>query len=300
MPCHSPLTAWYTTAGTLSFQNDGTKRPTGDLKIPCGKCTGCYLERSRQWAIRLMHEKQVSNSSYFLTLTFRPAELNRLGWSLRPECFTTFMKRYRHHFGKCRYYMVGEYGTRFLRPHFHVCMFGESIGDLMPLRVSQAGFQTYQSFALDECWGHGEANVAELTFESAAYCARYMMDKPTTEQERKKRYERIDPDTGEVFQVIPEYSRMSLRPAIAKEWMTRFQNDVYPHDYVVTREGKKSKPPRAYDKWYEEKEPDKFEKMKQERRAEAKLKANDNTPARLKVKKQIAEATLQLKARNYE
>ncbi|WP_287777544.1 hypothetical protein, partial [Megamonas sp.] len=50
----------------------------------------------------------------------------------------------------------------------------------------------------------------------------------------------------------PEYVVMSRRPGIGRGWLEKFVNDVYPHDYVVIRNGIKCKPPRYYDKIYDE------------------------------------------------
>lgn len=41
--------------------------------VPCGRCIGCHLERSRQWAIRGQHEQQLHQHSCSLLLTIREA-----------------------------------------------------------------------------------------------------------------------------------------------------------------------------------------------------------------------------------
>ena len=40
------------------------------IDIPCGKCIGCRLDYSRQWADRLMMEMKYHDKAYFLTLTY--------------------------------------------------------------------------------------------------------------------------------------------------------------------------------------------------------------------------------------
>ena len=40
------------------------------VEIPCGKCSGCRLQKSREWANRCMLELQYHKSSYFVTLTY--------------------------------------------------------------------------------------------------------------------------------------------------------------------------------------------------------------------------------------
>ena len=57
VPCFHPLDAWQCSNGDVVFtdnlaRNDVIRR----LSLPCGRCVGCRLERSRQWAVRCMHE----------------------------------------------------------------------------------------------------------------------------------------------------------------------------------------------------------------------------------------------------
>lgn len=80
-----------------------------------------------------------------------------------------------------------------------------------------------------------------LTFESAAYIARYIVDKVNGDL-AEEHYARIDPETGETYMLQPELAHMSLKPAIGRPWFDKFHSDVYPGDYVVS-DGRKSKPP---------------------------------------------------------
>jgi len=45
------------------------------VTIPCGRCVGCRLERSRQWAMRCMHEASLHEENIFITLTYNPENL---------------------------------------------------------------------------------------------------------------------------------------------------------------------------------------------------------------------------------
>ena len=45
------------------------------IEIPCGKCSGCRLQRSREWANRCMLELEYHKSSYFVTLTYDEAHV---------------------------------------------------------------------------------------------------------------------------------------------------------------------------------------------------------------------------------
>ena len=71
MPCFHPLDAWQCSNGDVVFtdnlaRNDVIRR----LALPCGRCVGCRLERSRQWAVRCMHEASMHMFNSFVTLTY--------------------------------------------------------------------------------------------------------------------------------------------------------------------------------------------------------------------------------------
>jgi len=218
MGCYFPLDAWQRKAGckpVFKFKPGYTK-----LQLPCGRCIGCRLERSRQWAMRCVHESSLHDQNCFLTLTFADNPV-----SLRKSVFQKFMKRLRKAIDpvKIKYFMCGEYGEQFDRPHFHACIFGWSPPDL-ELLSSKNGILLYKSEFLSKVWGHGFVTVGDVTFESAAYVARYVMKKITGDS-AQEHYEYVD-ETGEVIDRLPEYCCMSRRPAIAAEWYDIYLNDL--------------------------------------------------------------------------
>ena len=80
MPCYHPLSAWrgaYKASGKRSivFNVSKSKLDGSAMSLPCGQCYGCRLERSRQWAIRCVHESELYARNSFVTLTFDPAHL---------------------------------------------------------------------------------------------------------------------------------------------------------------------------------------------------------------------------------
>ena len=83
------------------------------------------------------------------------------------------------------------------------------------------------------------------------------------------RYLRVDEETGELVNLTPEFSRMSLRPAIGKRWIEKYWREVYPLDRVVV-DGREFKPPRYYDKWLEDNEPEMAMEVRAKRISEAK------------------------------
>ena len=258
------------------------------IKLPCGQCIGCRLERSRQWAIRCMHEAQMHQLSCFVTLTYNE-ELVPQDYSLNHRHFQLFMKKLRKKYpeNKIRYYMCGEYGTLFSRPHYHACLFGIDFRDKRPISELASRAKLYSSDELTRLWKHGYATLGAVTFQSAAYVARYVMKKITGDR-ASSHYTYID-NNGEIHSREPEYNRMSLRPGIGQPWYEKYSKDVYPSDEVIAN-GHASRPPRYYDKLHKRLEDAEHTRILK-RRNIARIKATkDNTPQRLKAKETVTIA----------
>ena len=138
---------------------------------------------------------------------------------------------------------------------------------------------------LERLWPQGLSSVGTVTFESAAYVARYITKK-FLGPNAADHYERVDTDTGEIISITPEYTTMSLKPAIGKTWFENYSTDVYPSDEVVIR-GKKMKPPRYYNGLYELEHPEQMLAIKKSRIRAARKNAADTTTARLAVRETI-------------
>lgn len=291
MACFHPLRAFKTSCGEVVFSELGRYDIALQLSLPCGQCIGCRLERSRQWAMRCMHEASAFDSNAFVTLTYDDASLPPNG-SLKYSDYQLFMKRLRKAIepSKVRFYMCGEYGEEEFRPHFHACLFGFDFPDKVKFKTTGSGSTIYTSKMLETLWPHGLCSTADVTFESAAYVARYCMKK-VTGRGSKAYYERCDMETGEIVDLVPEFNKMSLKPGIGASWYNRFKKDVYPHDYVVVR-GKEVKPPRYYDTLFEKESPDDFEYLKFVREMDGRVRFADNTDERLRVREICAEANL--------
>jgi len=112
----------------------------------------------------------------------------RRAWELVPEDFTLFMKRLRTHYpSPLRFFAVGEYGERGMRPHFHAALFGVSIMD-------------YE--LVQKVWSLGGVHLGELNKDSAQYLAGYVTKKMTKLDDERLHGRR------------PELARMSRRPGI--------------------------------------------------------------------------------------
>jgi hypothetical protein len=209
------------------------------------------------------------------------------------------MKRLRKRYGpNIRYFHCGEYGEKNARPHYHACLFNFDFPDkILWKRTDVSGL--YTSASLGRLWPYGFSTIGDVTFESAAYVARYITKK-ITGRNAVNHYNDFDPVTGEIYaDRIPEYTTMSLKPGIGAGWIQKFQNDVYPKDEIIMRE-KKLKPPKYYDKIFDQYDPLQFKKIKAKRIELAKQNTEHNTPERLAVRERIKEKAAKLLKRSYE
>ncbi len=267
-------------------------RREGFLELPvtvsCGQCVGCRLERSRQWAVRIMHEAQMHEDNCFVTLTYNDENLPRDG-SLKLKDWQRFAKSLRKTVGKFRYFHCGEYGDELGRPHYHAAIFGHDfMSDRTLYTMTAQGHPLYNSPSLDKAWKKGYCQIGELTFESAAYVARYIMKKVGGHQGETHYLSHTNLDTGEVVSRKPEYVTMSLKPGIGASWYEKFHGDVFPRDEVVSG-GRLARPPAFYDTLLERDHPEVLERLKSERRVKAKKHDDNNTPDRLAVREKLKE-----------
>lgn len=272
-----------------------------DLKLPCGNCTGCKIQRSQEWATRCLHESQQHKDNSFLTLTIAPEHLALVapGGSLSLYIHQTFMKRLRVTIGtKVSFYMCGEYGDKLLRPHYHYLIFGYDFADKVYEKTSESGEKLYTSPSLNKLWPHGKAWIGQVTYESCAYVASYVMKK-LTGKKAWEHYRRAD-EAGNYYWLMPEFNQMSRRPAIAQTWWEQFHQDVTTDDVIVRKNGGKMKPPRYYDKLLEVMDPALLALNKFKRELRANNLLEDNTPERLHAKEIVQEAKLRLKKRQLE
>lgn len=306
MACFHPLTAYrappgYQLSGAnlagISF-DPRNKDLSGVevLKLPCGQCIGCRLEKSRQWAMRIVLEQKMHNESCFITLTYNDEYLPA-NYSLFQEDMTLFVKRLRKWIDsvipgrKIRYFYCGEYGAKSSRPHYHMCLFGFDFQKFRKFyKFTKNGDNLWISEQLENLWGKGFCPFGNLTFDSAAYTARYILKKingPLAPEHYGNRH--------------PEFICMSRRPGIGAEWLAKYGSDLYSKDYIHLRNGLKARPPRYFDRcfkemheprdksddWQPSKEYLHFLELK-ERRKEHAVDNPDNTPERLAQREEIA------------
>lgn len=289
MACSTPLAA-YRHDGEIRFNGP---RHLHTLELPCGQCIECLLERSRQWAIRVMNEAQLWPNNTAITLTYGDNAPSVLVY----KHYQDFMKRLRRKYShkKIRFYMGAEYGGENGRPHYHAVLFNHAFDDKKYLKQTKAGSKLYTSATLEKLWTHGYSSIGEVTFQTAAYIARYCLDKAVDRD--SKQHEIINPDTGEIFTRPREFGRMSLKPGIGAAWLNKFWTDVYPHGAIV-QDQLEQKPPRYYDQLFERREPEAHALLKAKRKKLARAQWRDNTKSRRAAKHQVKLAQLAQLKRN--
>ncbi len=264
------------------------------LELPCGQCMSCRLAKARDWAIRCVHEAQMHDRSSFLTLTYAP-EFLPVDVGLDVSHWQLFAKRMRKRLGPFRFFHCGEYGDENQRPHYHACVFGQDFSEDRYALSAQAGSPLFRSPTWEALWTFGFSTIGAVSFDSAAYVARYCMKK-VTGPPADEHYQRVDAETGEVWNVKPEYVTMSRRPGLGASWFAKYFRDVYPEDVVIVG-GKKFRPPKYYDGMIERADPKLLEVLKARRRSIALGDGVDSDERRF-IREKCVEARVSSKVRD--
>jgi len=300
--CYSPLLGFRSRSpgknGGFGIVFDRTLSFGIEMQVPCGSCIGCRLDRSREWAVRCVHEASLYESNCFVTLTYRPEDLP-LDGSLVKWHFQDFMKRLRKFYSgrRVRFFHCGEYGEQLSRPHYHACLFNLDFEDKVFYK-SDNDCDLFTSQILEDLWTFGFCTVGALTFESAAYCARYICKKVLGDK-AYEHYQVCDWRTGELFQVASEYCTMSRRPGIGHGWYEKFGAEVFPSDEVILR-GHVMGVPRYYEKIFELDDPEGHVEVKRKRNDFFLKHAEDCTPQRLGDREKCKVAQVAQLKRNFE
>jgi hypothetical protein len=283
MKCYSPIRAWRIDTNSITFKEEEGKGNA--FPLPCNKCLGCRLEKSRQWAVRCVHEAQMHEESCFITLTYK--EMPE-GNSLNKKHFQDFMKRLRKKLEpkKIKYFACGEYGEKLERPHYHAIIFGHDFSlcdddNVCEVQTYDEEYgATYSSSLLADVWGHGFVTVGACTFETAAYVARYCTKKINGDL-AENHYKGKTPEFG----LMSKGNAVNKNNAIGLSWIKKFYKDLYPSNTVV-HENRKFKIPAYYDKWMEKNHPELYEAVKQSREEKLMFITEDDLE-RMHVKHQV-------------
>lgn len=160
-----------------------------DMVVPCGKCAFCVATRRSDWATRIEYESKLHVVKQFITLTYANPHLC---WEhgkpqLVKEHLQKWFRAVRDTGCKIRYYAVGEYGSKTMRPHYHVLLFGAVSEDV-----------------IRRSWKFGQVHIGTVTQASINYCLGYMVNK----------------DWKHTHHRVPPFCLMSLRPGLGANYVS--------------------------------------------------------------------------------
>lgn len=268
--------------------------------IPCGSCYGCRLQDSFNWALRCQLESQEWQHNYFVTLTYSDLMIPQgnfldytgevVNTSLCRDDLTKWFKRLRKHFAEeyghqgLRVFYSGEYGPLTSRPHYHAILFNCPELDLR-FRARKGSFDQFTCDDISATWHDpkskvefGFHSIQDVSFQTCAYTARYVMKKQKGEsvKAQKALYSDYLERAGEDPEILPRenhFCGMSRRPGIGRAYYDRSKRDIYTTDKVYYQneyELFRSKPPRYFDYLYDLEEPFEMYQVKRRRQERAK------------------------------
>jgi hypothetical protein len=290
MACYAPMQAEVDEDGLVTGRIGPHLERT--MRIPCGYCVGCRLDKASFWSVRCMHEASLWDRNCFVTLTYEDHALPEKR-SLQYRDVQLFLKRLRKEKKgdlpapgsekrPVRFFCAGEYGELEKRPHYHLLLFNVGFDDLKPVRTS-----LYESELLNKLWQKGYASVGNVTPASAAYVSQYAL---------KKVYGR-HADHYHYRGRVPEFIEMSVRPGIGHWWYEKFEKDILPRDYVIV-DGKKRRVPRYYLEKLKAEKPEVYDGVVAERQRKGMARpAVDQGRDRLRIAGTVAAARVEFNSK---
>lgn len=158
------------------------------LYVPCGCCVRCADASREQWVSRMSLHSLCYKHCYFVTLTYGSYDLYKyeqhpfkkfwletcprkstnnsrksyvyMPTLLRQEHLTAFLKRLRKRLGfPITYCAAGEYGEKYLRPHFHLIIWSDEI-------ITKEDICLSWSY---DCYKKSETNIVRNTGNVSRY-----------------------------------------------------------------------------------------------------------------------------------
>ncbi|MPN29513.1 hypothetical protein SDC9_176966 [bioreactor metagenome] len=177
------------------------------------------------------------------------------------------MKRLRKEFSndKIRFIVSGEYGTQSGRAHWHAILFGFNFPDRQ-LATTSKGYRHFSSETLSRLWPHGLVDIANVDYGTCQYVAQYVLKKLPDMDEPV--YLDINGERLHLAERAPEMVRMSNRRGIGYQWFEKYGEQAVLNQQILVKNRDKTlraRPPRYYEKIYDEINPAKMEEIRQER-----------------------------------
>lgn len=162
------------------------------------------------WTFRIMQEYKNCTQALFLTLTYDPEHvpMTESGCqTLRKNHIQLFMKRIRATASRnpeltfpapLKYYAIGEYGSKKMRPHYHVMAFN------IPNFTDRRKLIKF----LEDHWTYGHVDIGNVEPASVQYVTSYVINKYVHDEydEREKPFSLISKGFGMSY-LTPEKVR---------------------------------------------------------------------------------------------
>lgn len=289
MKCLKPTIAWkhgthYDKNGklknTIIFSStEAMKRMTLQqmeskaIAIPCGKCVACLKAKRQEQSLRIIHEIEQHEDNCFITLTYNNENLpltdgktvirgiddapDNFHPTLSVEDYQKWLKRFRKKLSqqgkKIRYFIVGEYGAKGQRPHYHAIIFGWKPDDLIEHKFCKS-YWTYRSKFIESTWSLGFSEVGINVNQGVAkYCAQYVT----------KKFVKHDRPAF----IVNEFVRASkMNGGLGSAFLHKFYKQITEQGYVMsfnrrTGQGFKNKIPIYYLRLLEKYYPSDYDKL---------------------------------------
>lgn len=188
--------------------------------VPCGKCVECRTKMLNDWTFRLKKEAMEYNS-IFLTLTY---ETKHLKFNIKDKCptlyyedVTLFWKRLRKKLKyKIKYFLVGEYGGKTKRPHYHAIVFGLQKND-KTLNL------------IKETWKMGTIHIGTVEEASIKYTLKYCLKSAFSSDE--------DISHTPIAKKLREFDRQPEKAKMSKGIGEKYLQQVKNYDYLIENAG---------------------------------------------------------------
>ena len=150
------------------FYNPDIVDINGDpVPIPCGTCFCCRLDLQKQMQDRMFCAWHSHDCSAYVTFTYDDSHLvYQDGFrqaTLSKEDVHKYLDNIKHKFKNVdfEYYLCGEYGDSFNRPHYHALFFG-------------LDFQLHKRF-FETSWKKGNVKVLPVNDRAFSYVTKYIV-----------------------------------------------------------------------------------------------------------------------------
>nr|QJB19474.1 MAG: replication initiator protein [Microvirus sp.] len=138
-----------------------------NMFVNCRKCAECKMARAKEWSVRLYSELKTNPEACFISLSYKDSPRSLVKADLQ-----NFIKRLRKDY-QLKYFACGEYGDKYLRPHFHAILYGVNFKDKKLFSKSAKGKDIWISDTLAKYWPYGIHSIQECTFATMIYTALY-------------------------------------------------------------------------------------------------------------------------------